>query len=315
MLVVGVLLAYAAVLGVGADRLLSRAGWVVRSPAAALCVWHTCAAAFLIAVSGAAILLAHDIWEPTIVWLLHATEPRVHTAYAGTARTNLVWDALALALFAGAIRLVVVSGRLARVTHRERSMARLATDALTTPGEGPLRGVRTLEHPVPAAFCLPGRRERARIVLTSAAVRVLGRAEIAATVEHERAHLQCRHHRIILLADVVTASVGWCGALRSYAANVRRLTEMVADDHAAHTCGSRAVASALLELCAGGPSVGLLAMTGSEPAERVRRLLTETRTTSDRAFRLLSAVPAAALFVVPSVILLAPALSVVGTAH
>lgn len=103
--------------------------------------------------------------------------------------------------------------------------------------------------------------------------------------------------------------------MRTYSKQVRRLSEMVADDRAARTCGERAVASALLELCAIGPSVGLLTMTGSDPAERIRRLLAGTDEDPDLPLRLRAACMAAALFVLPTVVLLAPAIAVAGTAH
>lgn len=247
------------------------------------------------------------------MWILHATEPRLHTAYAGTAQPNLLWDLLALALIIGGLRLVGLTVRQMHAARRHQANTRLATDVLAHLGQGPLRGARVLEHTTPAAFCIPGRGDDARIVLTSAAVRLLKRAEISATVEHERAHLLYRHHRMILLAEVLTASVGWCGAMRNYARQVRRLAEMVADDHAAISCGERVVASALLQLSEGGPA-GSLAMSGSAPAERIRRLVAGPRSSQPRPQRWVTGLTTA-LILVPSLVLLAPALSVAGSAH
>lgn len=188
-------------------------------------------------------------------------------------------------------------------------------------GEGWLRGVWVLEHAVPAAFCVPGWRNGARIVVSRGTLELLTRDQLAAPIEHERGHLRQHHSSIISLADVVGTAVA-CGALRSYPSQVRRLAEMAADDYAARRCGSRVVASALLEMCAVGEpgssssAPEALAMTGSTGAERITRLLAQRPEHARRRFRgLLVGGLAGLLPGVPLLVLLAPAVMVAGSAH
>ncbi|MDH6522289.1 M56 family metallopeptidase [Streptomyces sp. SAI-090] len=324
MLVLGVLLAYAVLLGSPVDRLLARSAWPARAPRAALWAWHTCALAFLTSALAALAVAAHDAWEYVVVRLFHAAEAEVHALYTGGWHVQVVADTALLLLLAAPATLAVLAVRRIVRAWRERGRHRLATDALAAPGPGRGRGrrgpLRVLEHPVPAAFCIPGSRADARIVLTRGALRLLTREQVAAVLAHERAHLRFRHHRAVLLAETVTAAVGWSGALRHYAGQVRRLTEMAADDHATRRHGRRAVASALLEMCAaGGPEAGngaqVLPFGAADPAERIRRLLAPHAPARRMVVPLLVTGAAVVALALPVVLSLGPAASLAGTAH
>nr|WP_241266460.1 M56 family metallopeptidase [Streptomyces scabichelini] len=177
-----------------------------------------------------------------------------------------------------------------------------------------------MSHAAPAAFCIPGAGSRSRIVVTTAARDLLSPDQLAATLEHERAHLRLRHHHAILAADVVTAALGWTGLLRPYADQVRRLAEMAADDRAAHKYGRRTVASALLEMCS-APAVpppaasGTLAMTGPDPAERIRRLISAPSGAGSPLVGALAWAATATALALPMVLALGPALLLANTAH
>ncbi|MEV7866876.1 M56 family metallopeptidase [Streptomyces sp. NPDC088124] len=317
MLVIGTLLLYAALLGVAGNRVLTRAAWVVHSPRTALCLWHTCAVTFLATIACVLVLTAHDVWEHAVVWLFHADEPQVHALYSGSWYADEIATGATVVLLAAVSSVTVLTVRRLRIFRHERNRHRLVADALAPYGTGPLRRVRVLEDPVPAAFCIPGSRHDARIVLTRGALSLLTPEQVSATVAHEQAHLSYRHHRVIVLADVVTAAVGWSGALRDYAEQTRRLAEMVADDHAADEHGQRTLAVALLEMSAApGNTIGSLpAMTGADPAERIRRLIAGRHCAADRALPLLAAGAAVALLMVPTTVSLAPAATVANTAH
>ncbi|MFE2938825.1 M56 family metallopeptidase [Streptomyces sp. NPDC059255] len=317
MLVIGTLLLYAALLGVAGNRVLTRAAWVVHSPRTALRLWHTCAVTFLATVTCALVLTAHDLWEHAVVWLFHADKPQVHALYSGSWYADEIATGATVALLAAVSTVTVLAVRRMRISRHERDRHRLVADALAPYGTGPLRRVRVLEDPVPAAFCIPGSRHDARVVLTRGALSLLTPEQVSATVAHEQAHLRFRHHRVIVLAEVVTAAVGWSGALRDYAEQTRRLAEMAADDHAADTHGQRTLAAALLEMCTapGDAGAGLPAMTGADPAERIRRLLAGQRSSAARALPLLAAGAAAALLMVPTTVSLAPAATIADTAH
>lgn len=122
----------------------------------------------------------------------------------------------------------------------------------------------------------PGRGQD-RLVLTIAARTLLSADQMAATLEHERAHLRLHHHRTILAAEVITTGFGPFGLLRRYADQVRRLAELAADDQASHAHGRLIVAAALLEMGSAGPAGrsadGMPALTGPDVGGRIRRLI------------------------------------------
>ncbi|MGP4086085.1 M56 family metallopeptidase [Streptomyces sp. KR55] len=258
------------------DGSSNRASWTARHPRAALRAWHACAFTLLATVAATLVLTAHDLWEHAVVWLFHAGKPQVHAAYAGSWHIEGAADAAVLLLLLAATAVTALAAHRFFTVRRERDRARLITDALGSLGAGGLADVHILEDAAPTAFCVPGSRGRDRIVVSRGTVDLLTEEQLAAAVAHERGHLRLAHHRMILAAEVVTAAVGWSGALRGYAHQVRRLAEMAADDHAAAVHGPRTVASVLLEMCTVAPPAEgseALALSGPDPAERIRRLL------------------------------------------
>ncbi|GAA1708049.1 M56 family metallopeptidase [Streptomyces yatensis] len=319
MIVIAALLTHATLLGGPGARLLARARWVTRFPQVTLRCWHACALGLFASLAAALVLVAHDVWEHGMVWLFHADKPLVHAAYGGAWQVAGIAEAALLALLLGAVTLSILTLRRSLRLRRERDRYRLTAD---TQGAYDRTGdptVRVLRHPAPAAFCIPGPRGGDRIVVTTAAQDMLSRAELAATVEHERAHLRLRHHRAILAADILTTAIAWTGLLRGYADQVRRLAEMAADDQAARKHGRRTVASALLEMCTvTGPAADpsdLPAMTGPDPAERIRRLITTSPVPAGSLAPALTLAVATAALTLPVVLCLAPAAFLADTAH
>jgi beta-lactamase regulating signal transducer with metallopeptidase domain len=170
-----------------------------------------------------------------------------------------------------------------------------------------------LDHPAPVAFCIPGARPL--LVLSSGMVAELDAAQVDAVVAHERAHLTEHHHLLLL------PFVAWRAALpvlpaadRAHDA-VRDLVEMRADDVALRSLSGpdprRTLAAAIVEVAAGAGGQlpeGALAVTGGPVAVRVRRLLAPVAPlpAAARSAALLSAV---ALLLVPTVLLVLPALA------
>ena len=321
---VAVLLLYALAAGWGADRLLSRARWVSRHPRQALLVWHASAVACLGALTGVSLLLAHDVLEHALLWLLHADKSRLHLAYAGGRNIDGLWNAAAL------LPIIVTTSMLAVVTskaiadERRRRQFRLLPRTSERFGysSGAVDvGVAVVNDAVPAAHCLPGRHGHGLIILTSATLANLTRTEVGAVLEHERAHLHLHHHRMILIADSVAAILARTGALRSYPDQVRRLVELEADDVAARRFGTSTVASALLTMCTPPPRTACdahgLSFSASAVAVRIRRLIesgdgTRRLRTTPRVL-LTWSVPLALLL--PPAIVLWPAAFLVGSAH
>ncbi|MBZ4018784.1 M56 family metallopeptidase [Streptomyces purpurogeneiscleroticus] len=318
MLFIAALFAYAVFLGGPVARLLTRARWVTRFPQAALRSWHACALSLLASLVGFLLLVAHDLWEHAMVWLFRADEPLVHDAYGGSWLVADIPRAALAVLFLGAMTLLGLTVRSLLRLRRERNRHLLTADALGEHARIHDPDVRVLKHREPAVFCIPGTRNGSRIVVTTAALDMLSDTELAAALEHERAHLKYRHHRAFLAADVLTSAFGWSGLSRGYAQQVRRLAEMAADDQAAQKHGRRAVASALLEMCAVGPTAtvsGLPAMTGTDPAERIRRLIRATPSQAKALAPALSLAVTAVVLALPVALALTPAALLAGTAH
>lgn len=318
---VAVLLCYALVTGWGADRLLTRARWVSRHPRHALLVWHAAALACMGALTGISLLLAHDVLEHGLLWLLHADPGELHLAYAGGRSVDGWWNVAALLPIVALTSMLVVVTRKAISDARRRRPFRFLPRTSERFGADCGVGVAVVDHVVPAAHCLPGRRGRGLIVLTSAALASLTPTEVEAALEHERAHLRLRHHRMILVADSVAAILAWTGALRSYPGQVRRLVELEADDVAVRRFGPQTVASALLAMCAPPPGpaaeVRGLSFSGSAAAMRVSRLLGSDgpghRCRAGTHVLLSWSIPLTLLL--PPTIVVWPAASLVGSAH
>jgi len=134
-----------------------------------------------------------------------------------------------------------------------------------------LDGVRVLDHPEPAAYCLPG--PRPRIVVTHGAIASLGPEELAAVLAHERAHAVGRHELIIQPFVAWESALPFLPPARRATAAVAELVEMLADDHAARETSPRALARALAQV---GSDRLPSAPDGAAPASvlpRVRRLV------------------------------------------
>lgn len=134
-----------------------------------------------------------------------------------------------------------------------------------------------LPRAAPDAFAVPGRP--GRIVVTSGMRDRLTDAQYAALLAHEQAHLDGRHHRLVLLADLAGALHP---ALRWVSQRVAHLVERDADERAAAAIGDRrtvakAIAAAALATRETAASPGLhMARPGSVP-RRVTSLLTPDR--------------------------------------
>lgn len=119
-------------------------------------------------------------------------------------------------------------------------------------------------------------------------------------------------------SSLITRVMGRVGLLRNYADQVRSLSEMAADDHAAARFGRHQVATALLALCTVTPAPGgsaALPMAGSHAAERIRRLVETTARPVVQLNQLLTVGSAAALILLPLALVLGPAVALAGTHH
>jgi Zn-dependent protease with chaperone function len=125
----------------------------------------------------------------------------------------------------------------------------------------------------PLALSIGG---RPGVILMSDSLRDrLTPAAMAATLEHERAHLRGRHHVLVALVETLAAALPVVPLLQAAPSAIRDLIELSADAQAARRCGAAAVREALMRLT-GQPTSSLgLAMAGRLTQTRLLRLATE----------------------------------------
>lgn len=199
----------------------------------------------------------------------------------------------------GAAGIVVRIGWATAVWHRRRRdhaphVAQLRLLAAGTPSTEPL----WVRDNRPLALSIGG---RPGVILMSDALRDhLTPAAVAATLEHERAHLRGRHHGLIAIVDTLAAALPAVPLLRSAPSAIRDLIELAADAQAARRCGPAAVGEALSRLTGEQTSPIGLAMAGRLTQARLTRLTTSSFTTN-RAVRFAgSSVVAAAALALPA---------------
>lgn len=125
---------------------------------------------------------------------------------------------------------------------------------------------------------------------------------VAATLEHERAHLRGRHHVLIAIVDTLAAALPVVPLLRAAPSVIRDLIELAADAQAARRCGPAAVGEALSQLTGQPTSPIGLSMAGSLTQARLKRLATGSFT-GNRALRFAgSSAAAATALVLPAAV-------------
>jgi hypothetical protein len=307
--------------GVGGDRILASASWPVRYPGLALRAWTGLAVTCFLTVPAVLLVLAHDVLEHALVWALHADEARLHGQYADGA-VVAAWNATAL----GAVALVaVVAGEVmsehAKVTRERRKLRPSPRSRKITHPACPGTPLVLVPDPRPAAWCCPG-RQRA-VYVTEGAATALSSRDFEALVAHESAHLEHRHHRFVLAADIGGRLAAKVGLLRRMREQVRLLVELEADDVAVSRHGRAAVMRALLAVSGQsgvvqGAGAAALSVMGSPVGMRVQRLVSDPSVglrELRRWQRQLALTLVRTLALSPVVALLLPGLMVAGTAH
>jgi Zn-dependent protease with chaperone function len=280
--------------------LLPRARWAAAEPRATLVLWQAVGLSAGLAVLGAAAALAVAPLSDTLLGAFRVFVGRVAagepTGGLGPFHSTLL--VVAVVLTARLLGVLALSAwRTVRARGRHRRMVDLVGRPLRADA-----GSLVLDHPAPAAYCLPGGTPR--VVLTSGAVEMFDDEELAAVLAHERAHLAERHDLVVLPFAAWSKALPWLPTVRRSRTAVDRLVEMVADDRACADCDRTVLACALARFGAASAPDGALAATGSGAVlVRVHRLLDPPRRSARLRYALLSA--AALLLVLPTVALLA----------
>jgi Zn-dependent protease with chaperone function len=272
------LVALAVVLAWPAPLTLARARWPARSPRAALVLWQAIGLSGGLAILGAGVTLAvsglHRSWLAGVAVL-----PDAALGGSGVPGPGLLgWAGIALTVVAGAWLLTVLAVstvRLLRVRREHRQRIDLLTDEVPaadlvavrparpdsgpelapladprTGSGGPEPRVRLVDHPLVAAYCLPG--VRPRIVLSQGAVDALSPDQLAAVVTHEHAHARGQHDLVSQPFRAWQQTFPFLPAARRATAAVALLVEMTADDVARRQCGPAPLAAALTALAEPG---------------------------------------------------------------
>jgi Zn-dependent protease with chaperone function len=278
-------LAMGSVLGASA---LMQASWPRRSPAAAILLWQAFGLAGGLAAVGTLVSLglpgdhlgvAHSLLH--LGGIFPGAAFRFPVAFGMVSALPTVLLVFRMTCLAAGLALlaslcwVLIAASAAALQARRRQRALLA---LLAHGDPKVPGALVVDYPTAAAYCLPGLRSR--IVLSVGTLELLGRAELAAVLAHERAHLRERHDLVLLpftaLRRAFPHSVMCAEAYRA----VALLIEMLADDRALRGRPTRELVSALVRFGTAGTCpapAGALAAGEGDMAARVARLLQPVR--------------------------------------
>ncbi|MCW2134143.1 M56 family metallopeptidase [Arthrobacter sp. VKM Ac-2550] len=257
----------AAVLG---PRLLRRGDWLTRSPQMGIFTWQALSGSVLLSALLAGAALAVPALPATAnlaeflqscLMLLKAQYSTPGGAAAGI--TGAILAVSVLARYGFCLARCMVSARSSRL-EQLRALALVAR-------RNDRYGVLVVDHPVAAAYCLPGRGRQ--IVLTTAALDALDEEQLSAVLAHERAHLRGRHDLVMAGAEALEQAFPRVPAFRAARLELARLIELQADDTAVRHYPRLTVASALVRLAEGGAApASALGAGGQSALMRVRRL-------------------------------------------
>lgn len=261
-----VLVVLGVVLAEPVSRGLARASWPGRDPVGALLVWQAVGLAGGISLFGAGLAfglapLGDDLPTAIGVAIANLADER------RTSELGLV-HLLALLVALGVLtRLLTVLGITTVRTLRARRRHRDLLDVLATPWPNS-PGTRVLDHPVPVAYCLPGRSSR--LVVSAGVLDALDTAGVRAVLAHERAHLRERHDLVVLPFVAWGATAPYVRGMMSAQLAVARLIEMRADDVAGSRCDPVELVTALKAVGGSVPAAALSSFTAALEARIAR---------------------------------------------
>ncbi|MDN4615214.1 M56 family metallopeptidase [Leifsonia sp. F6_8S_P_1B] len=221
--------------------LLARAKWPAAAPVLAVALWQSIALAGGISMIGSLLVaglepFGDDLWS------------RIGGAAASVFHGPLPADATLLNAFLLSaavlltahllLNLALTSARSRRQRHRHLELLTLLSSPLP---DAP--ATRVIDHPAPAAYCLPG--ARSVTVLSEGMIALLSPEQLEAVVAHERAHLRQKHHLLLDAFRSWKRSLPWFPIATRAQDAVALLLEMLADDTARRAEGDAVLAHAI----------------------------------------------------------------------
>ena len=290
-----VLLVFGVLLAEPLSRALAVARWPARDPVGALLVWQAVGLAGGLSLVGAGIVYGLAPLGPDLPAALRALAARPSAVlWLPVDHVLALLAGLALAGWLLAV-LAATASRTLRVRRRHRDLI----DVLTTPWPA-VPGARVLDHPVPVAYCLPGRRSR--LVLSAGALDALDPVQVDAVLAHERAHLRERHDLVVLPFVAWGATAPFVRGMVCAQVAVAALIEMRADDVAAARVAPAELAGALRAVGGAVPAAALSSFSAALD-HRLGRIVAHPAPLPMSA-KVLVRLTAAALVVVPTAALL-----------
>lgn len=299
---------------------LARARWLLTVPRAAVVLWQAVAVAALLAVFGASLstiqALALGLLMPDAVG--RTGPPLRDLDPTGVLHLTVALGILVLTVFA-LVKLNFVGIQVARRLRRHRSRHRDLVDLLAREDvaeQGPRQGdVRVMDSGETAyAYCLPGRDSR--VIISDAVLRDLTPDQVAAVIEHERAHLRARHDLLLEFFTVLYEAAGRRAGTQAALEQTAVLVELLADDAARRLHGPQPLIAALATMGNSTP-LGSPATPAPEPDQegpaetqgvlpRLRRLVGSPASIAPRGLAPAVYSLAVALIAVPTVAVAVP---------
>lgn len=268
MITAATLAALALACAIGSWR-FTTARWTPRAPRVAIILWQALGVAWGLATTGAMLAYAVQPYGvgvlPSLIAFSDGRPPRQPLDLPHGAA--MAAGTLALAILVAVLLAAGVQALQARRRHR----LLLALISRDDPG---VPGVRVLDHPSAAAYCVPGLRSQ--VVVSAGALKLLSRDEMQAVLAHEAAHVRERHDLVLLPFAALRRALPWSKVVCEAQSQVELLIEMAADDRARRYCSPRRLATALLRFGTAGamptPS-GMLGVHAHHVMARVDRLI------------------------------------------
>ena len=255
-----------------AAKRLTAAKWTHRAPHIGILLWQAIGVAWGLATIGALLAFALEPYGKGVFYGMAAmvTAPEYGGVESPHDVARLTALVLGLALLAVLIAVPIVAAvQTLRARRRHRDL--LALIAREDPS---VPGVRVVDFPAAAAYCMPGLKSQ--VVISDGTLSLLSPGELDAVLAHEAAHVRERHDLVLLPFGALRRALPWSGLVRDAQASVELLVEMAADDRARQRCCPKRLASALLRFGTAAVPVpqGALGASAAESVmARVERLL------------------------------------------
>lgn len=314
----------ALVLAAPAPILLSRAAWTSRAPGLTLMLWQSIALAGGFSMIGS--LLTYGLVPFGSSVFTGTLELGKYLLGAPLPPDTIYTHGLALsgaAILTTHLLLNLTSTFISAERQRRRHLHLIGLLSDPLPDRP---GLRVIDYPAPVAYCLPGGSQSAT-VLSNGLLRILDPVQLRGVIAHERAHLQQKHHLVLLAFKSWHSALPWFPIANRAETAVALLVELIADDQARRVVDDRVLATAIALVASAHPStvpaaapradvaprgpgrgrtpVGATAGSPSYRVEpRVRRLVVPAPPLPAGA-RALVVLASAALLVTPAVLLLA----------